>query len=319
MREGLGSVVSAVSLVLAACASTPSAGSGPASTSPLRGAPTTLAAVLAIYRDSTPLPRELPRCQLAEVTPGKDSVTTGGVNGGLLLQVPPGWRALSPRAPRFGPPETVLEDSAGSRISIRPAPYRTGRPFFAKQAAKGPAVELPHSGPCQVGAGPAGSIWTLYPPDPGAPPGRFAAYNATGDLITAAGKRYQILLTAPTAQELDRIVRLVALARDAPLERRAPPGPCPRTGTTMVISGSVHDTSGVPLPGAQVYLNSPPLVSTTDAKGQYELTVPVGPIELRARLIGYHPRALSTCADWRAGKIIVINFELELAPGMVVH
>ncbi len=334
MRDGVGSVVSALSLVLAACASTPSPGAGSASTSPRPGPPTTLAALLAIYRDSTPLPPTLPRCRLPDVTLGTDSATAAGADGGLRLELPAGWHALRPRAPSAGLPETVLEDSAGSRISIRPVPYRTGRPFFAKRAADESVAELPHAEPCQVADGPAGSIWTLYPPDSGAAPRQLAAYNALGDLITPAGKRYGIRLTAPSAERLDRIVRIVTLARDLPPERPTPPSAYRRPGTTaasvesracaraegtVVIRGVVRDTSGAPIPGAMVFVSTPPVVATTDAKGRYELTVRAGPIPLRAQMIGYHRRAVDTCADRRTGRVLIINFELEPQPGMIVH
>jgi hypothetical protein len=85
-------------------------------------------------------------------------------------------------------------------------------------------VELPHTGPCQVGEGPAGSIWTLYPPDPDAISGLAARYVALGDLITAGGGRYKVTVGAVTAEERDRLVRIVSAAAQAEDVRSVPGG-----------------------------------------------------------------------------------------------
>jgi hypothetical protein len=207
--------------------SAPSAGHGagiapPAPTVPpvlirrdLTGTPTTLAALLALYRNAPqrePLPAELPQCQLPDVTPTADWGILEGPDDGFRLRLPPGWRARPPGDAGFGEPETMLEDSAGSRIRVTRVLNAQGRSILAKAAPIGRPAELPHAGPCQVGAGPAGSFWTLYPPDPAATSGPLARFNAFGDVITTAGKRYKVSVGASTAQERDRLVRIVSEA-----------------------------------------------------------------------------------------------------------
>lgn len=175
--------------------------------------PTTLAELLALYRQAPqrePLPAQLPQCRLPDVSPAGDWVTLEGPDNGFGLRLPPGWRARPPGDSGFGLPATVLEDSAGSRIRVALVVGGRGRPFLAKLGATGPAGELPHMGPCQVGLGPSGSFWTLYAPDSGAASGPLARYNAFGDVITSAGKRYNVSVGASTAEERDRLVRIVS-------------------------------------------------------------------------------------------------------------
>ncbi len=193
-------------------------------------APTTVAALLEIYRassDGSALPRVLPRCQLPDVIPAEDWITLAGPDAGLSVRLPVGWRARAPGDSAFGEPETVLEDAAGGRIRMRRV--RTGsegRESLNTSAPQSPRgiAELPHSGPCQVGDGPAGSIWTLYPADPGATTGFRSRHIALGDLITAGGLRYKVNVSAGAAEALDRLVRLVADAALATAARSVPGG-----------------------------------------------------------------------------------------------
>lgn len=177
--------------------------------------PTTLAELLALYRQAPqrePLPAQLPQCRLPDVSPAADWVTLEGPDDGFRLRLPPGWRARPPGDSSFGLPARGLEDSAGSRIRVIRVVGGQGRPFLAKLGATGPAGELPHTGPCQVGPGPSGSVWTLYAPDSGATAGPLARYNAFGDVITSAGKRYNISVGTSSAEERDRLVRIVSEA-----------------------------------------------------------------------------------------------------------
>jgi len=207
--------------------SAPSAGPGagpapPAPTAPpilirraLTPSPTTLAALLALYRQAPqrePLPAELPQCRLPDVSPAGDWVTLEGPDDGFRLRLPPGWRTRPRSDSGFGGPETVLEDSAGSRIRVARTLGEQGRPFLAKLQTNRPSAELPHTGPCQVGPGPAGSFWTLYAPDSGATSGGLARHIALGDVITTAGRRYNVSVGASSAEERDRLVRIASEA-----------------------------------------------------------------------------------------------------------
>jgi hypothetical protein len=168
-----------------------------------------------------PLPPELDHCQLPEVVPAADWISVAGPDEGLPLRLPPGWRARPPGDSAFGQPETVVEDPAGSRIRVhRVLTGAEGRESLNRRGI----VELPHTGPCQVGDGPAGSVWTLYPADPGATSGVRARHLALGDLITMGGRRYKISVGASTAEERDRLVRIVAAAAWAAAARSTPGG-----------------------------------------------------------------------------------------------
>jgi len=236
MQWRLPTLTSASWLVLSSCAAAPSAAprAGPASIPPaepriqVRRAeippPTTLAALLEIYRgmpDGESLPPELARCQLPTVIPTRDWITLAAPDEGLQLRLPPGWRAQPPRTSVFGQPEAVLEDQAGGRIRAR----RVLTGGEGRESLNTPdVVELPHTGPCQVGDGPAGAIWTLYPAEPGVTSGFRARHVALGDLITAGGRRYRASVSALTAEERDRLVRIVTEAGLAAAARSAPGG-----------------------------------------------------------------------------------------------
>jgi hypothetical protein len=231
MHRRLPIVASVSWLALSACASAPSAGHGPGPapappvapqilvrTAPIPP-PTTLAALIEVYRTYEPA-LEIARCQLPDVIRATDWVTLRGPDDGLQLQLPPGWRARPPGDSSFGQPETVLEDPVGSRVRASRVITASGRPNLAKLLANQHVVELPHSPPCQLGPGPAGSVWTLYLPDPDATSGILARYVAYGDLITAAGRRYRVSVGASSADARDRLVRIVsAAAYQLPRER----------------------------------------------------------------------------------------------------
>jgi hypothetical protein len=229
MRRVLLHLASASWLLLASCASAPRAAprDRPAPVPPVapriqvRRAPipppTTLAALLAIYRglpDAEQLPPELARCQLPSVTPAPEWITLAAPDNGLQLRLPPGWRARPPGTTAFGDPEALLEDQAGGRIRAhRVLTGGEGRESLnARDVATGQLAELPHTGPCQVGDGPAGSLWTLYPAEPGITSGFRSRYFGLGDLVTAGGRRYKVSVSASTAEERDRLVRMVAEA-----------------------------------------------------------------------------------------------------------
>jgi len=241
MRRGVPSFLSMSWLVFASCASAPRAAprAGPASVPPAAPRihvrrtqippPTTLAALLEIYRglpDAERLPPELARCQLPSVTPAPGWTTFAAPDDGLQLRLPPGWRARPRGTTALGDPETVLEDEVGGRIRAhRVLTGGEGRESLnAGDVATGHLVELPHTGPCQVGDGPAGSLWTLYPADPGVTSGFRARHVGLGDLITAGGRRYKVSVSASTAEERDRLVRIVAQAGLAAIAPGTPGG-----------------------------------------------------------------------------------------------
>lgn len=178
----------------------------------------TLAALLALYKQTPerePLPAELAQCQLPDVVPGADWATMEGPDQGFRLRLPPGWRARPPGDSILGEPETVLEDTAGGRIRVIRVLIASGRPVLATRAANGPPVERTHTGPCQVGTGPAGSVWTFYPPNPAVTSGTSPRYTAIGDVITAAGGRYRVTVGASSGEERDRLVRIASEAAQA--------------------------------------------------------------------------------------------------------
>lgn len=236
MHRGLQLAATAAWLSLSACASASSAGpgAGQASVPPapppilIRRSPipppTTLAALLEIYRgmpDGVSLPRELARCPLPGVVPGADWITLDGPDAGFRLRLPAGFRVRLPADTIFGQPQTTLEDGAGGRIRVRR--ILTGAEG-RETLRTGESVELPHTGPCQMGEGPAGSIWTLYPPAPAATSGLAARHVGLGDLITAGGGRYKISVGAPTAEMRDRLVRIVSAAAQADAVTSVPGG-----------------------------------------------------------------------------------------------
>jgi hypothetical protein len=168
-----------------------------------------------------PMPAELARCPLPDVVPAVDWITLEGPDAGLRLRLPPGWRVRLPADSVFGQPQTTLEDRAGGRIRMRRVlSGAEGRESLNTSEL----IELPHTGPCQVGEGPAGSVWTLYPPDPGVTSGSRARHVALGDLITAGGGRYKVSVGAPTAEMRDRLVRIVSTAAQTEDVRSAPGG-----------------------------------------------------------------------------------------------
>jgi hypothetical protein len=109
-----------------------------------------------------------------------------------------------------GDPEAVLRDSVSNRILITRNTRASGLPHLMKSQSYGRPIELPTTGRCRLGVGTAGSVWTLYAPDPEATSGPFSTYNAMGDLITAAGNRYDVSVRAASAEVRDRIVRILA-------------------------------------------------------------------------------------------------------------
>jgi len=177
--------------------------------------PGTLDSLMALFRHFEPT-LEFPECQLPDVAPEADWIGFAGPDGELRIRLPPAWRAGPPDSTFFGDPETVLEDSASSRIRISRLVNRSGRITLNAPQAFGRPTEFPHTGPCRMGAGPAGSIWTFYGPVPSGPSGSPPRYVAQGTLITAAGREYGISVGARSAEVRDRVVRMVAAAAPGP-------------------------------------------------------------------------------------------------------
>src|SRR4051794_26396716 len=84
--------------------------------------------------------------------------------------------------------------------------------------------------------------------------------------------------------------------------------PAQSTGT---ISGRVVDAQGGPLQGAAVSLAGTTRGAIARSDGSYRLTTPAGRYEIRARLLGYTPRADSITIT--AGSDVTKSFTLERA------
>src|SRR5690242_2328897 len=77
------------------------------------------------------------------------------------------------------------------------------------------------------------------------------------------------------------------------------------------IIGRVLDTQGAPLQGATVSLAGTPRGAIVRSDGSYRLTAPAGRYQIRARLLGYTPRADSVTVT--AGNDVTMSFTLERA------
>ncbi|HDS74260.1 MAG TPA: hypothetical protein ENN56_01835, partial [Firmicutes bacterium] len=81
--------------------------------------------------------------------------------------------------------------------------------------------------------------------------------------------------------------------------------------TTGIISGTVTDADGSPLPGAAVMIDGTRLGASTDSDGQYVvLLVPPGVYTVSSQLIGYNPTSVT---DVRVSADLTsrLNFRLE--------
>ena len=81
--------------------------------------------------------------------------------------------------------------------------------------------------------------------------------------------------------------------------------------TTGIISGTVTDASGMPLPGAAVMIEGTRLGASTDADGQYMiLQVPPGEYTVTSQLIGFNPTSV---VDVRVNADLTsrVNFRLD--------
>lgn len=80
-----------------------------------------------------------------------------------------------------------------------------------------------------------------------------------------------------------------------------------------VVSGVVRDSTGAPLPGANVYLSGTQRGDATDARGAFEIPgVPPGAYRLVASMVGYAPEAEALTLD--AGDTVRVAFVLRDAP-----
>ena len=81
--------------------------------------------------------------------------------------------------------------------------------------------------------------------------------------------------------------------------------------STGTISGRVLDSQGSPLQGASISLAGTTRGAIVRSDGSYRVTVPAGRYEIRARLLGYTPRADSVTVT--AGSTIAKSFTLDRA------
>lgn len=108
--------------------------------------------------------------------------------------------------------------------------------------------------------------------------------------------------------------------------RRLLPGlllflPAALPAQSHTVRGVVRTTDGVPIPGAEVQLESPRMATTTDALGGFRLeNVPEGNRRLLVRRIGFlamHPRVKVPQAPGDSLVILMLQLAQELAPIVV--
>lgn len=81
-------------------------------------------------------------------------------------------------------------------------------------------------------------------------------------------------------------------------------------GTDGTIRGKVTDLEGVPLPGAQVYIESLSLGTMADLQGSYIiLNIPVGTYDITVGMMGYQRQIMSN-VDVMMDKTLWLNFSL---------
>jgi TonB-linked SusC/RagA family outer membrane protein len=83
----------------------------------------------------------------------------------------------------------------------------------------------------------------------------------------------------------------IVLAADPPVESSSPDNSERREEIT--VSGTVKDTAGEPLIGANVQVSGSSLGTVTDVDGNYKLTLPVGSNALTFSYIGYLPQTIN--------------------------
>jgi hypothetical protein len=78
---------------------------------------------------------------------------------------------------------------------------------------------------------------------------------------------------------------------------------------TGIVQGVVLDETGAPLPFATVYIKNTSNGTTTNVKGNFKLTVPVGPSELMVQYIGYkqHIQKIKVSAQ-------TVNLNIKMEP-----
>src|SRR5690242_21547672 len=105
------------------------------------------------------------------------------------------------------------------------------------------------------------------------------------------------------------VVRRSALQKMIALSLFVPfPLAAQATGT---ISGRVLDSQGTPLQGASISLAGTTRGAIVRSDGSYRVTAPAGRYEIRARLLGYTPRADSVTVS--AGSNVAKSFTLDRA------
>src|SRR5215217_8202606 len=64
-------------------------------------------------------------------------------------------------------------------------------------------------------------------------------------------------------------------------------------GADRVITGTVNDNSGNPLPGTSVKVEGTKIITLTDGKGWYSINVPNGKNKLQFSFLGYISQTVS--------------------------
>jgi protocatechuate 3,4-dioxygenase beta subunit len=89
----------------------------------------------------------------------------------------------------------------------------------------------------------------------------------------------------------------------------------PTLQKSLRIEGTVRDTAGLAIAGAQVHIRGTCLQTSTDSRGRYSFTAaPVGRVAIQATYIGYHPQLLETQTDTAQSRTAFLDFVLAPAP-----
>jgi hypothetical protein len=164
-------------------------------------------------------------CDFPEVAADPAWPTLGAVDGLAPVQLPLGWRLQPlPDTNTFGEVEWVLTGPREARIRLS---HVTSGAIGARWSARNQRGDPAEGLQCLIEREPAGAIWTLYAPgavftmpdSTGRVPPR---HSALGDLISAAGERFQVRLGAISGPDRDTLARLVS---ESILNTPAPPGP----------------------------------------------------------------------------------------------
>lgn len=163
---------------------------------------TTLTALRALYAPDTVISCRLPALERLAAT-----VTLDSPDHGLRIPLPAGWHQRPPGDSSFGEPESVAEGPDAGRVRLTRITNGGSGPAYLRSTSPGDLIAKPA---CAVQVGDAGAIWRLYDRAPGATAVSRLPYIGYGEVITVAGRRYRVAVSASTADGRDRLARRVS-------------------------------------------------------------------------------------------------------------